>query len=96
LPDVWETEFLGSLKYSAMDDPAGDGFPNIIKWYRGMDPTRVYLLDPGFRPKVLEELPQPKTPWDISWDINSRVFWEAQERAARRVKEQGIEPIRIP
>jgi hypothetical protein len=88
LPDAWEMEFLGSLKYGPFDDPDDDGFPNIIEWYRGTDPMKADLLDPSLKPKVLENVPQPKTPWDIPWDVNTRIFWEAQERVAQRLKEQ--------
>jgi len=80
LADDWERHYFGDLSQTRQDDPDGDGFPNVIEWYRLTDPTKVDLMDLRFKPAKLEDLPPPRTPWDHGWDIHSREFWEIQER----------------
>jgi len=38
LPDHWENEHLGTLQWSATDDPDLDGADNGVEWRRGRDP----------------------------------------------------------
>ena len=80
LADEWERHYFKDLSQARQDDPDGDGFPNVIEWYRLTDPTKVDLMELRFKPAKLEDLPPPRTPWDHGWDIHSREFWEIQER----------------
>jgi hypothetical protein len=90
LPDGWEKHCFGDLKPGAYDDPDGDGFPNIIEWYRGTHPLRPDILDPSMKPAELEDgVREPKTPWDIPWDVHSRKFWEIQDRLAVEALAKG-------
>lgn len=86
LPDEWEMKFFGTLKYGPWDDPDGDGFPNLIEYYRGTDPSKIDLLNPIHKPKNLERLIPSTHPWAINWDIHQAEFWEAQEKALARVR----------
>jgi hypothetical protein len=79
LLDEWERHFIGDLSQTRQDDPDGDGFPNVIEWYRGTHPLKVDLMDPALKPAGLEDLPAPTTPWDLCWGIHSRRFWQIQE-----------------
>ncbi len=80
LADEWERHYFGNLSQTRQDDPDGDGFPNLIEWYRLTDPTKPDLMELRFKPARLEDLPPPTTPWDHCWDIHSREFWEIQAR----------------
>jgi hypothetical protein len=81
LPDAWERHWFKSLEQGPYDDPDGDGFPNLIEWYRGTDPTTADILASSMKPAELEDgVPAPKTPWYIRWDVHSRQFWEIQDR----------------
>jgi hypothetical protein len=92
LPDVWEKHCFGDLKPGAYDDPDGDGFPNIIEWYRGTNPSKVDILDPSMKPAKLEDDPVPKKDWDIRWDFHSRRFWEIQDRLAAKAAKEKAKP----
>ncbi len=80
LLDEWERHHFGGLSQTRQDDPDGDGFPNVIEWYRLTDPTKPDLMELRHKPARLEDLPPPTTPWDHCWDIHSREFWEIQAR----------------
>ena len=80
LLDEWETHFIGNLSQTRQDDPDGDGFPNVIEWYRSTHPLKADLMDPALKPSKLEDLPAATTPWDLCWDIRSRAFWEVQAK----------------
>ena len=86
LPDAWERHYFHNLQYGADDDPDEDGFPNLIEWYRGTDPTRIDLMDPAVKPAELEDPKPPASPWDPCWDIHYKSFWEQQVRAAQKMK----------
>ena len=80
LLDEWELHYLGDLSQTRQDDPDGDGFPNVIEWYRSTHPLKADLMDPALKPSKLEDLPAATTPWDLCWDIRSRAFWEVQAK----------------
>lgn len=79
LLDAWEMYTIGNLSQGRQDDPDGDGLPNVIEWYQGTNPLKPELMDPALRPADLEDLPPPTTPWDLCWDIHSRMFWRIQD-----------------
>ena len=85
LADEWERQTLGSLDYDRYDDPDGDGFPNVIEWYRGTDPLAIDLLHPLHKPAKLEPMPEATSPWSLCWDVHMEDFWRIQERARARL-----------
>lgn len=80
LPDEWERKYFGNLRYGRNDDPDGDGFPNIVEYYRLTSPARQDMLPDERRPPVLRTFRDSTHRWAINWDISSREFWQMQER----------------
>jgi hypothetical protein len=50
LPDDWENSYFGNLDQGPLEDPDGDGCPNMFEWRLDLDPT---VADFAGRPGVL-------------------------------------------
>ncbi|HOD80397.1 MAG: hypothetical protein BWX88_01562 [Planctomycetes bacterium ADurb.Bin126] len=92
LPDAWEMGYFGDLSQGRDDDPDGDGFPNWIEALRRSSPLEIDLMAPSAKPIAL--LHERARAGEFSTD--TREFWDAQERARRRVVETGTRQARPP
>ncbi len=88
LHDAWEKGYFGTLKYGPWDDPDGDGYPNRVEYDDGKSPVKIDLAPSRLRPKRFPK-PLPPRPRGYRpskwWSIKSREFWEAQDRAEKRL-----------
>jgi hypothetical protein len=46
IPDWWQLEYFGSVGINPFGDPAGDGYNNLYKYAKGLNPTN-FLTPPG-------------------------------------------------
>lgn len=90
--DAWEMHWFKSLDHNPYGDEDGDGFPNVIEWFRGTNPLMADILAPLMKPAKLENPPVPKTPWDIRWDVHSREFWKIQDRLRAKAAKEKAKP----